>query len=76
MVFEKIRAALAEQFDVSPDGITNDTDIAADLGADSLDLVEQIMALEEEFGMVITDEKIYSCKTVGELAGYIEQAVT
>ncbi|NLT15372.1 MAG: acyl carrier protein, partial [Clostridiales bacterium] len=45
---------------------------AADLGADSLDLVEMIMMLEEEFGIVITDEAIYGYKTVGEITTFIE----
>ena len=70
MVFEKLRKALAEQFD-APD-ITRDTDIARDLGADSLDLVELVMSFEEEYGITVTDETIYQKKTVGEIADYIE----
>jgi acyl carrier protein len=71
-VFEKIRNALASQFELEPSAITESTDIAADLGADSLDLVELIMELENEYGISVTDESIYSYKTVGELAAYIE----
>ena len=52
--------------------INEDTDIAGDLGADSLDIVELIMMLEEEFGIVITDESIYEYKTVGEITSFIE----
>jgi acyl carrier protein len=72
MVYEKIREALSSQFELDIDTITEDTDIMADLGADSLDLVELIMELESEYGITVTDESIYQCKTVGELAAYIE----
>ena len=75
MVFEKIREALAEQFEVDPEKITRDTDIAADLGADSLDLVELIMALEDEYDISVTDEIAYEHKTVGEIASYVESLI-
>ena len=55
-IFEKIRDIAAEQLDVQKDEITLDTSFAEDLEADSLDLVELIMALEEEFDMEISDE--------------------
>ena len=72
MVFEKIREAIVAQFEVDPDTITMDTDIMNDLGADSLDLVELIMTLEDEFGVSVTDESVYEHKTVGEIASFIE----
>ena len=72
MVFEKIREALASQFEVDPESITRDTDVMADLGADSLDLVELIMTLEDEYGVSVTDESVYEHKTVGEIADFIE----
>ena len=72
MVFEKIRDALVAQFEVSPTTITRDTDIMNDLGADSLDLVELIMTLEEEYAISVTDESVYEHKTVGEIADFIE----
>ena len=75
MVFEKIREALSLQFGVDPDSITRETDVMNDLGADSLDLVELIMTLEEEYGITVTDEEIYSCKTAGEIADYIEKLI-
>ena len=56
MVFEKLRALLSEQLDIDAETITMDTHIVDDLGADSLDVVELIMALEAEFDLVITDE--------------------
>ncbi|SHI13146.1 acyl carrier protein [Sporobacter termitidis DSM 10068] len=72
MVYDKVKELLASQFDTDIDKITRETDIAGDLGADSLDLVEMIMMLEEEFGIVITDESIYAYKTVGEITAFIE----
>jgi len=75
MVFDKMREVLAEQLDVDPDTITRDTDLMNDLGADSLDLVELIMTLEEEYGVNATDESIYEHKTVGEISDYIETLV-
>jgi len=75
MIFERIRTALAEQFEVDPDKITRDTDIMNDLGADSLDLVELIMTLEDEYGVSVTDESVYEHKTVGEIADFIESLI-
>ena len=75
MIFEKIQEALAEQFEVDPDTITKETDIINDLGADSLDLVELIMALEEEYNITITDESVYEHKTVGDITTFIESLV-
>ena len=75
MVFEKIRDALASQFEVDPETITRETDIMNDLGADSLDLVELIMTLEEEYGVSVVDDSVYEHKTVGEIADFIEALV-
>lgn len=75
MVFEKVREMLASQLECDPSSITEDTDIMADLGADSLDIVELIMSLEEEFGLVITDESVHKFRTVGEVSKFIEGLV-
>ena len=75
MIFEKIQVALAEQFDVAPETITKETDVINDLGADSLDLVELIMTLEEEYDVTITDESVYEHKTVGDITKFIESLV-
>ena len=75
MVFDKVKEVLSEQFEADANSITRDTNILDDLGADSLDLVELIMTLEEEYGIVVTDEEIYSCKTAGEIADYIEKLI-
>ncbi|HIS69944.1 MAG TPA: acyl carrier protein [Candidatus Gallacutalibacter stercoravium] len=72
MVLEKVKAILSEQFDVEEDSITADTSIAEDLGADSLDVVDLLMSLEDEFEIEIPDEEIENIKTVGELVKYIE----
>ena len=75
MILDKIKNALADQFEVEPDTITLETDIINDLGADSLDLVELIMTLEEEYDITITDESVYENKTVGDIAKFIESLV-
>ena len=58
MIFEKVQKALAEQFEVSPDTITLDTNLIDDLGADSLDVVELIMSIEEEAANLVTVQRI------------------
>jgi len=75
MVFEKIKEALASQFELDPEKITRETDVMNDLGADSLDLVELIMTLEEEYGISVIDESVYEHKTVGEIADFIESLI-
>ena len=75
MIFERVQTALAEQFDVAPETITKETDVINDLGADSLDLVELIMTLEEEYDVTITDESVYEHKTVGDITKFIESLV-
>ena len=75
MVYEKIREALSSQFEVDIETITRDTDIMSDLGADSLDLVELIMSLEEEYGVSVIDDSVYDHKTVGEIADFIESLI-
>lgn len=72
MVFEKVKAILSEQFDVEEDTITNDTSITEDLGADSLDVVDLLMSIEDEFEIEVPDTEIENIKTVGELVKYIE----
>ncbi len=72
MVYERIKAILADQLDADADAMTMDSDIAADLGADSLDVVELLMTLEDEFELEIPDEQIETIKTIGDLVKYIE----
>ena len=72
MVLEKVKVILAEQFDVEEDSLQLDTDLQEDLGADSLDVVDLLMSIEDEFEIEIPDEEIENIRTVGELVTYIE----
>lgn len=72
MVFEKVKNILVEQLDVDESAVTLDSMIADDLGADSLDVVDLLMSLEDEFSVEIPDEEIENIKTVGNLVNYIE----
>ena len=72
MVLEKVKMILADQLEVEEDTITTDTDIQDDLGADSLDVVDMVMSLEDEFEIEVPDEDIESLRTVGALVSYIE----
>ncbi len=74
MVFEKIRAILAEQLDIAEDEITMESNIAEDLGADSLDVVDLIMSIEDEFDLEVPDTEVENIKTVGDVVNYIESA--
>ncbi|MBO5975730.1 MAG: acyl carrier protein [Oscillospiraceae bacterium] len=75
MVYEKVRAILAEQLGIAIEDITMDTHIINDLGADSLDLVELIMALEDEFNLIVTDEAARELYTVREISEFIEKLI-
>jgi acyl carrier protein len=76
VIFERLRALIAEQFSVSEDSIDMDTSFTDDLGADSLDVVELTMALEEEFDIPETDEEVlYKLVTVGDVFRYISSKV-
>ena len=74
MVLEKIKEILSAQFEVDADTITAETDIVDDLGADSLDLVDMLMSLEDEFNIgEVPDEMIEKIRTVDQLVTYIEE---
>ena len=64
MIFETVRELLAHQLEVSTESITPETDIFQDLGADSLDVVELVMSIEEEYDIVITDERAGNVRCV------------
>ena len=72
MVFEKVADLVAEQLGVDKAKITENANIIEDLGADSLDVIEMLMTLEDEFGITIPDEKINQIKTVGQIVELIE----
>lgn len=69
---QRVRKIIVEQLDVKPDQVTPEAKFVEDLGADSLDIVELIMALEEEFGHEIPDEEAEKLLTVGDVVKYIE----
>lgn len=72
MVLEKIKAILSEQFSVEENEITAETLLEDDLGADSLDVVDLLMTIEDDFEVEIPDEEVENIKTVGALVEYIE----
>lgn len=71
MVFEKVKKLIVEQLGVEEDDIAMESSFIDDLGADSLDIVELIMALEEEFSLEIPDDEAEKITTVGDAVGYI-----
>ena len=76
MIFEKVCALIAEQFNVDADSITMDTSFEDDLNADSVDLVDLSMALEEEFEIdELTAEDTASIKTVGDLVRFLQSKI-
>lgn len=73
MIFEKLKTIIAQQFGVEESTITNETSFEDDLGADSVDIVELSMALEEEFDVdEMSEEDITSIHTVGDLLQYLQ----
>ncbi len=75
MLTQKIIQIIASQFNIDPDEITMDTSFKDDLNADSLDLVELVMALEDEFDLEIGDDDVDRIKTVGDAKNYIKELV-
>lgn len=71
-ILEKVKGVIVEQLGVDEADVTEEASFIDDLGADSLDIVELVMALEEEFGVSIPDEEAENIKTVGDAVAYIE----
>ncbi|MCE9608704.1 MAG: acyl carrier protein [Chthoniobacter sp.] len=71
---EKVKDIIVEQLGVNPEQVTPTASFIEDLGADSLDTVELVMALEEEFGQEIPDEEAEKLQSVGDVTKYIEES--
>ena len=72
-MFEKVRAMLAKQLNLSLDKITMESDVVKDLGADSLDVVELLISLEDDYGISIPEDDIVNVKTVKDIVEMIEK---
>ena len=72
MTFEKISELLAKQLGIAKETITLESEIIKDLGADSLDVVEMLMGLEEEFGIEVSEEEAVGLRTVGDIVAVID----
>ena len=72
MIFERIKEMIVEELNVPVEKITMEARLAEDLGADSIDAVELIMNIEDEFEIQVSDEQAQNIKTVGDLVKYIE----
>jgi acyl carrier protein len=73
-IFDDVKEVVVEQLNVNPDEVTLEADFVEDLGADSLDVVELVMALEEKFEVEIPDSAAESIKSVKDVVAYIENA--
>jgi len=73
---ERVKAIVVEQLNVSADEVTPEAGFIDDLGADSLDIVELVMALEEEYDVEISDDAAEKIRTVGDAITYIKQHIT
>ena len=74
-IFEQVKKILCDQLDLEEEQVNEDSEVIDDLGADSLDIVDLVMTLEEEFDTEIPDEDIEILKTVGDIVKYIEDRV-
>jgi acyl carrier protein len=74
-IFDKVKEVIVDQLNVEEDDVTEDAAFVDDLGADSLDIVELVMALEEQFGISIPDEQAEKIRTVGDAVSFISENV-
>ncbi len=72
MVFDKVKDIIVDQLDADEDAVTLEASIIDDLGADSLDVVDLVMSIEEEFDVEVPDEEVENMKTVGDIVKFIE----
>ncbi|MBO8165983.1 MAG: acyl carrier protein [Thermotogae bacterium] len=74
-IFEKVREIIAEKLGIETDDIELSSDLTEDLGADSLDLVDLVMAFEDEFGIKVEDEQVENIKTVENVVSYVAKVL-
>ena len=72
-ILDKLKELVVDQLGVEEDEVTMEATMQDDLGADSLDLVDLVMSVEEEFGVKVADEDLENIKTVGDIVNYIEE---
>lgn len=75
-MYEKVQAILARQLRVDPAIVTPEAQIKKDLGADSLDILQLLMRIEDQYGITIPDKALATFKTVGDVVAYLEQEGT
>lgn len=73
MVFEKVRAIICDQLELDEDVVTLEAVLLEDLGADSIDLADLVMTLEDEFDMEVSDEELENIRTVADIVKFIEE---
>ena len=76
MIFEEVKDILAEELDLDPNQIEMTSDLASDLGADSLDAIDIVMSLEDRYGIEVPDSVIENMKTVEDIVNFIENSAT
>lgn len=76
MIFDEIKDILAEQLDVNPDTIEMSSDLSSNLGADSLDAIDIVMSIEDQYGIEVPDSVIENMKTVEDIVNFIENSTT
>ena len=72
-MFEKVQAILAKQLRLDPDRITPESLIKKDLGADSIDILQLLMRIEDQYGIVIPDQELATFETVGDVVAFLEK---
>lgn len=72
MIFEKLKEIIVDQLEVEDSDVTMEAELIEDLGADSLDLVDLVMSIEDEFDVEVPDEAIENIKTIGDAVKFIE----
>lgn len=76
MTIDKVKEMLSNQLNIEVDKINENSKIVEDLGADSLDMIEMLMALEEEFNISVPDDKAENLKTVGDISKFIDETIS